>query len=93
MNKLLIWNINQRAGFGESFYPKFVLNCFNKEFDIIIFTEFYKHNDWEKIFLNENLVFSPYTTFFSLVESTHMVEKSTSIIPHIPAQREKPVAL
>ena len=47
----------------------------------------------EKIFLNENLVFSPYTTFFSLVESTHMVEKSTSIIPHIPAQREKPVAL
>ena len=57
MNKLLIWNINQRAGFGESFYPKFVLNCFNKEFDIIIFTEFYKHNDWEKIFLNEKYLF------------------------------------
>lgn len=57
MNKLLIWNINQRAGSGESLYPKFVLDCLNKEFDIIIFTEFYKHDDWKEFFVNEKYLF------------------------------------
>lgn len=57
MIKLLIWNINQRAGYGESFYPKFVLDCLNKEFDIIIFTEFYKQDEWKKFFLNEKYLF------------------------------------
>ena len=39
MEKILIWNINQRAGYGKSDYPKLVLDSFDKELDIIIFTE------------------------------------------------------
>ena len=57
MEKLLIWNINQRAGYGKPFYPKLVLNSFDTELDIIIFTEFYKQSDWENTFSNDKYLF------------------------------------
>ena len=57
MEKILIWNINQRAGYGKSFYPKLVLDSFDKELDIIIFTEFYKHSDWKNTFSNDKYLF------------------------------------
>lgn len=49
-NKLLIWNINQRAGHGKNFYPQIVRNCFHEDYGIVIFNEFYKHTGWEKLF-------------------------------------------
>lgn len=57
MEKILIWNINQRAGYGKSDYPKLVLDSFDKELDIIIFTEFYKHSDWKNTFSNDKYLF------------------------------------
>lgn len=57
MDKILIWNINQRANYKGAFYPKLVLDYFNKDYDIIIFNEFYKHTDWEKEFSNEKYLF------------------------------------
>lgn len=57
MNNILIWNINQRANHGGSFYPQFVLNCLNEEYDIIIFNEFYKHDNWEETFSSEKYLF------------------------------------
>lgn len=53
MNSILIWNINQRANYGGAFYPTVVLNLLKKDYDIIIFNEFYKHSGWESKFLSE----------------------------------------
>lgn len=57
MNNILIWNINQRANYEGAFYPQLVLNCLEKEYDIIIFNEFYKHDNWENVFSNEKYLF------------------------------------
>ena len=53
---MLVWNINQRAGFSneKSFYPKTVRDYLHKDYDIIIFNEFYKCAEWEDLFKDTN---------------------------------------